>query len=130
MSHFTEVKTKIYDLDILRTTLQDLQKSGDITSFTSHKNETCSKDELIIVQDESYEAGLRWNGAEYELFVDLMSWTGVCPINNFVDRLNQRYAYNTIQRLTNTSTLQSTKINLMKSGSIKISVTPAYRESV
>jgi hypothetical protein len=122
MSHFTEVKTKMYDLDILKTTLKDLQKSGDITSFTSRKNDIHSKDELIIFQDDSYETGLRWNGTEYELFVDLMSWTGVCPINNFVDRLNQRYAYNTIRRLTNTSTLQSTKVNLMKSGSIKISI--------
>lgn len=128
MSHFTEVKTKLYDLDILKTTLKDLQKSGEITSFNSYNNDVDDKDGLIIVQDSNYEAGLRWNGSEYELFVDLMSWTSVCPINNFVDRLNQRYAYNTIQRLTSASTLQSTRVNLMKNGSIKLNITSGYRE--
>jgi hypothetical protein len=54
------------------------------------------KAELVIPQENNYDIGFKWNGQEYELITDLMFWSQQYSIDKFINRINQRYAYNLI----------------------------------
>jgi len=124
MSHFTEIKTKIYDLNTLLKSLNDIDPSTSVV-YCKEDGQFRTKTEVILMNNDQYEAGFRWNGAEYELVVDLMTWSRTCTVKNFVLQLNQRYAYNTIQQLLTTSELRPLRLNKTQNGSIKLDLVAA-----
>jgi hypothetical protein len=75
MSHFTKIKTKLYNLEILKKSLEDLSLK---TEFESKEirgyNDQTHVAELVIKQMNNHDIGFTWNGSEYELVTDLMFW--------------------------------------------------------
>ena len=97
MSHFTKIKTKLYNLETLKKSLSDLNIDWTIqTNNVRGYQNTTHEAELVIQQDNKHDIGFKWNGVEYELVTDLMFWAQDTSVDKFLNRINQRYAYNSI----------------------------------
>jgi hypothetical protein len=80
MSHFSQIKTQIRNLESLKDALSDLGidwKPGPC-EVRGYRGQTHAA-EVTIEQQNGYDIGFRWNGQEYELVADLQ-W--VCPSSN------------------------------------------------
>ena len=75
MSHFTSLKTRIADRDMLKKSLEDMNvefavaKNEDLLTVRGHRGET-TKAEFSIQQNNGYDFGFKFNGNEYELVAD------------------------------------------------------------
>ena len=101
MSHFTKIKTKLYDRATIEKSLTDLNidwESGTET-VRGYKGQKHSA-EIVIRQNNSHDIGFKWNGKEYELVTDLMFWDQKFSVNKFINQVNQRYAYNLITKVS------------------------------
>jgi Protein of unknown function (DUF1257) len=97
MSHFSQVKTQIRDLNSLQSALDDLQvswKSGEV-SLRGYRGENTVA-AIAINQENGYDIGFRWNGVAYELVADMQYWQQPWSVESFLSKLTQRYAYHTV----------------------------------
>jgi hypothetical protein len=97
MSHFSNIKTKIRNLDSLKAALQDLDvdwknSSGVVRGYQGQTHQA----EVVIEQNNSYDFGFCWNGSEYELVADLQYWQQPLTVDGFLRQVTQRYAYHTV----------------------------------
>ncbi|MEN9518937.1 MAG: hypothetical protein RLZZ381_1525 [Cyanobacteriota bacterium] len=97
MSHFSNIKTKIRNLNFLKAALQDLDvdwknSSGVVRGYQGQTHEA----EVVIEQNNSYDFGFCWNGSEYELVADLQYWQQPLTVDGFLRQVTQRYAYHTV----------------------------------
>lgn len=97
MSHFSNIKTKIRNLNSLKAALNDLDvdwKDGPAT-VRGYQGQTCQAD-IVVEQNNNYDFGFTWNGNEYELVADLQYWEQPLTVEGFLRQVTQRYAYNTV----------------------------------
>lgn len=97
MSHFSNIKTKIRNLDSLKAALEDLAvdwKSGP-ARVRGYQGQTHQAD-IVVEQNNNYDFGFSWNGSEYELVADLQYWQQSLTVEGFLRQVTQRYAYHTI----------------------------------
>ena len=97
MSHFSQIKTKILELDALEAALRDLgidSKRGDM-EVRGYQGQTQAAS-VIISQDNGYDIGFQWDGESYQLVADLQYWKQQWSVETFIDKVTQRYAYQTI----------------------------------
>lgn len=97
MSHFSNIKTKIRNLDSLKAALKDLNvdwkdSSGQVRGYQGQTHQA----EVVIEQNNSYDFGFCWNGNEYELVADLQYWQQPLTVDGFLRQVTQRYAYHTV----------------------------------
>jgi hypothetical protein len=121
MSHFTKIKTKLYSLEILKKSLSDLnlEWTTDSNSVRGYQNQI-HKAELIISQANNHDIGFKWNGSEYELVTDLMFWSQPYSVEKFLNQINQRYAYNSIIKVSEKEGFQFTKAENKQDGSVRV----------
>ena len=96
MSHFTKIKTKLYDRVTIEKSLSDLNiewevGAEEIRGYNSQKHEA----EIVIRQKNNHDIGFKWNNSEYELVADLMFWDQNYSVEKFLNQIHQRYVYNT-----------------------------------
>lgn len=97
MSHFSQIKTQIRNLPLLKSALSDLGmdwKSGPC-QVRGYQGLTQTAD-VAIEQHNGYDIGFAWNGVSYELVTDLQFWQQNSSVDRFIKQVTQRYAYNTI----------------------------------
>ncbi|MBE9142087.1 DUF1257 domain-containing protein [Planktothrix mougeotii] len=97
MSHFSQIKTQIRNLTSLQTALSDLGidwKAGP-KEVRGYQGQTRPA-QVVIEQDNGYDLGFTWNGQEYEFVADLQFWQQAVPVENFLSKITQRYAYQTV----------------------------------
>ena len=97
MSHFSQIKTKIRDLDALEAVLSDLgidSKRGEM-QVRGYQGQTQAAS-VIIPQANGYDVGFQWDGESYQLVADLQYWQQRWSLETFVNKVTQRYAYQTI----------------------------------
>ena len=121
MSHFTKIKTKLYSLEILKKSLSDLNVAWtlDETEIRGYKGQKHSS-ELIIKQENQHDIGFKWNGKEYELITDLMFWSQPYSVEKFLNQINQRYAYNSIIKVSEKEGFHFTKAENKQDGSVRV----------
>jgi hypothetical protein len=121
MSHFTKIKTKLYDLEILKVSLSDLNLNWtvDNKSIRGYQSQLHEAD-LIIKQSNNYDIGFKWNGNEYELVTDLMFWSQSFSVDKFLNQVNQRYAYNSIIQVSQDEGFQFSKVENQQDGSVRL----------
>ena len=121
MSHFTKIKTKLYNLDILKKSLSDLnlEWTTDNNFIRGYQNLT-HEAELIINQSNNHDIGFKWNGNEYELVTDLMFWSQAYSVDKFLNQVNQRYAYNSIIKVSEKEGFHFTKAENKQDGSVRV----------
>ena len=121
MSHFTKIKTKLYDRATIEKSLSDLNiewESGlkQIRGYNNQEHEA----EIIIRQKNNHDIGFKWNGTEYELVTDLMFWDQAHSVNKFLNSINQRYAFNLIAKVSEEQSFQYVEAKNQEDGSIKL----------
>ena len=123
MSHFSQIKTQIRNLDSLKEALTDLGidwKPGK-REVRGYRGQTHSA-EITIEQDNGYDVGFKWNGKEYELVSDLQYWQQNLSVDGFLRQVTQRYAYHTVVKETTRAGFQVAEQQKNKGGSIRLVV--------
>jgi len=123
MSHFSNIKTQIRNLVSLEAALTDLGidwKSGP-RSVRGYREQTHNA-EVVIEQNNNYDIGFSWNGQEYELVADLQYWQQPWSVDGFLNRVTQRYAYQTVMKETSKQGFQVAEEQKNEDGSIRLVV--------
>ncbi|MGB3560020.1 MAG: DUF1257 domain-containing protein, partial [Geitlerinemataceae cyanobacterium] len=76
--------------------------------------------EVVIEQKNGYDIGFSWNGQEYELVSDLQYWQQSLPVDRFVSKVTQRYAYETVTVETAKQGFQVSERQENQDGSIRL----------
>ena len=124
MSHFSKIKTKLYDRNILKKSLSDLklewtEQNQQIVGYQKQTHDA----EIIVKQSNKYDIGFKWNGVEYELVTDLMFWAQPYSVDKFLNQINQRYAYNSIVQVSERENFNFTQSENSQDGSIRVLLT-------
>jgi hypothetical protein len=123
MSHFSQIKTQIRNLNSLQAALTDLGidwKSGSKT-VRGYRGQTRNA-EITIEQDNGYDLGFSWNGKEYELVADMQYWQQSWSVEGFLRQVTQRYAYHTVVNETARQGFQIAEQQQNEDGSIRVLV--------
>jgi len=123
MSHFSQIKTKIRNLESLQAALSDLEidwASGP-RSVRGYQGQS-QQAEVVIEQDNGYDIGFRRNAdtQDYELVADLQYWRQPLSVDGFLNRLTQRYAYHTVMKETVSQGFQVSEHQECSDGSIRL----------
>lgn len=123
MSHFSKIKTSLKDINLLKKSLTDLSIiwSTDVHLIKGYKDQNHFAN-LVIKQNNNYDIGFTWNGMEYQLVADLQFWQQPWSVQLFLDKVTQRYAYNSIIDVTREQGFQSVEEVIRDNGSIKLVV--------
>nr|ARW68631.1 hypothetical protein [Palisada sp.] len=117
MSHFSKIKTNIYDKNILVKTLYDM-------GFTcKYSDDSLSLSDIFVYSNSDTQNALfvfSWNNDCYNLLADLQLWRLDIDFNYFVDSLSQMYAYNMILSKSSISGFDKISEKVIDDGSIKI----------
>jgi len=121
MSHFTKIKTKLYDKSTIEKSLTDLNIiwESEVSTIRGYKNQEHSA-EIVIRQNNKHDIGFKWNGTEYELVTDLMFWDQKFSVNKFLNQLNQRYAFNLITKVSEEQQFEYVEAENQQDGSIRL----------
>ncbi len=97
MSHFSQIKTRIRDIDALEQALADLgiDSSRGTQPVRGYQGQTQAA-ALRISQDNGYDVGFQWQGDAYQLVADLQYWQQPWSVETFLNKVTQRYALRTI----------------------------------
>ncbi|MBN3891755.1 MAG: DUF1257 domain-containing protein [Nostoc sp. JL31] len=123
MSHFSQIKTQIRNLDSLKDALTELGvdwKPGP-REVRGYRGQTHPA-EVSIEQENGYDIGFRWNGKEYELVADLQYWQQNLSVDGFLRQVTQRYAYQTVVKETTRVGFQVSEQQKNEDGSIRLVV--------
>lgn len=123
MSHFSNIKTKIRNLDSLKAALNDLDvdwKDGPAI-VRGYKGQTHQAD-IVVEQNNNYDFGFSWNGSEYDLVADLQYWQQPLTVDGFLRQVTQRYAYQTVVQETANQGFNITEQAKNQDGSIRLVV--------
>lgn len=121
MSHFSQIKTQIRNLDSLKVALTEIGidwTSGPI-QVRGYQGQTHQAD-VAIQQENGYDIGFRWNGKEYELVADLQYWQQPLSVEGFINRITQNYAYQTVMSTTADQGFQIAEKERNADGSIRL----------
>ena len=123
MSHFSKIKTSLKDLGLLQKSLHDLglQWNHEVHIVKGYKDQECFAN-LVIKQNNNYDIGFAWNGIEYQLVADLQFWQQPWSVDLFIDKITQRYAYNSIIKATKENGFQTIEELTQENGSIKLTM--------
>jgi hypothetical protein len=123
MSHFSKIKTSLKDLEILKKALTDLgiNWNTNTNKILGYKKQNHFAN-LIIKQNNNYDIGFTWNGIEYQLIADLQFWQQPWSVDLFIDKITQRYAYNSIIKTTRDQGFQTIEETSQENGSIRLTL--------
>lgn len=123
MSHFSKIQTSLKDLDLLKKSLNDLSIhwEPELNRVRGYKDQTTFAN-VVIKQGNNYDIGFSWNGFEYQLIADVQFWQQPWSIELFLDRVSQRYAYNSIIESTSNQGFQTVNEMVQEDGSIKLTL--------
>ena len=123
MSHFSNIKTRIRNLNSLKAALNDLEvdwKNGP-GIVRGYQGQTHQAD-VVVEQNNNYDFGFSWNGSEYELVADLQYWQQPLTVEGFLRRVTQRYAYHTVVNESANQGFSITEQDKNDDGSIRLVV--------
>ena len=123
MSHFTTIKTKLYDHKVLAQTLTslDLPWTSGIKEIKGYQGQVHPA-EILISQNNNYDIGFKWDGTRYNMVVDLMFWDQNISYEKFLNQINQRYAYHSITQILSKSNYEFVQSKTTNDGSICVTL--------
>ena len=88
MSHFTNIKTRFQNLGYLVKALNLLN--------IGYQKLQGSNENLVIKQSNNSNIEFAWNKNQYELIVDISCWAQLWTIENFMAKIANKYAKESI----------------------------------
>ena len=126
MSHFSTVKTELRQLEPLVQALNDMGYAPEQgqRSVRGYRGQTVTTDLAVAMQDGG-DLGFRWNAESgaYELVTDLDLWKQTIPVERFLAKLTQRYAFNTVLAASSREGFEIAEQSTAQDGSIELVVT-------
>jgi hypothetical protein len=126
MSHFSTVRTELRQREPLMAALRDLGYEPETGSrpVRGYRGQTIEAD-LAVTMEQGGDLGFRWNAATeaYELVTDLDLWRQPVPVERFLSRLTQRYAFNTVLSASSDEGFTVSEQRTCQDGSIELVVT-------
>jgi hypothetical protein len=125
MSHFSQIRTKIRNLNALQSALSDLGvdwKFGP-SPVRGYQGATETA-EVVIEQPNGFDIGFRLNPEtkDYELVADLQYWQQPLSVDGFVNQITQRYAFHTVLEATAQEGFQVAEQKTTEDGAIRLVV--------
>lgn len=123
MSHFSNIKTQLRDLDTLKTALSNLgmEWQEGPSPVRGYRGQTVSA-ALVISQENNYDLGFCWNGREYELVTDLQYWQQPLSVEGFLQKITQGYALETVLRESAQQGFQVAERETQADGAVRLVV--------
>ena len=126
MSHFSTIKTKLKETE-------PLIKALDLLGYSPNQDEKFVKGyqgkftavDISIDLPENTKVGFKWDNANnnYELVTDLDLWKYNLPVERFISKVTQMYAYQTIISKTKEDGYQIVEQKNESDGSIELVLT-------
>ena len=126
MSHFSTIKTKLKDAEPLIKALNNLGYiiNLDEKFVKGYKGKFTAVDISMNLPGDT-KVGFKWdnNSNAYELVTDLDLWKFDLPVERFISKVTQMYAYHTIISKTNKDGYQIVEQKNKNDGSIELVLT-------
>ena len=126
MSHFSTIKTKLKEAEPLIKALNNLGYSinQEEKFIKGYRGKFTAVDISLNLPGET-KVGFKWdnNSNAYELVTDLDLWKFDIPVERFISKVNQMYAYHTIISKTNEDGYQIVEQKNKNDGSIELVLT-------
>ena len=126
MSHFSTIKTQLKEVKPLTKALDQLgyvinQEKKFIKGYRGQFTEV----DININLPGDTKVGFKWdkNSKAYELVTDLDLWKFDLPVERFISKITQMYAYNTIITKTEEEGYQIVEQKNKNDGSIELVLT-------
>ncbi|MFZ9738185.1 MAG: DUF1257 domain-containing protein [Prochlorotrichaceae cyanobacterium] len=123
MSHFSQIKTQIRNLDSLQSALTNLGiewKAGPhpVRGYQGQSQTA----EVVVEQENGYDIGFAWNGEQYNLVADLQYWQQPLTVDRFLSQVTQNYALNVVKETSAQQGFQVSEQVKQADGSIRLVV--------
>ena len=126
MSHFSTIKTQLKDAEQLIKALNNLgyQITQEEKFIKGYKGKFTAVDISMNLSGET-NVGFKWdnNSNSYELVTDLDLWKHEIPVERFISKVSQMYAYQTIISKTEEDGYQIVEQTNKNDGSIELVLT-------
>ena len=126
MSHFSTIKTQLKDAEQLIKALNNLgyQIIQEEKFIKGYKGKFTAVDISMNLSGET-NVGFKWdnNSNSYELVTDLDLWKHNIPVERFISKVSQMYAYQTIISKTEEDGYQIVEQKNKNDGSIELVLT-------
>lgn len=126
MSHFSTVRTELRQREPLMAALRDLGYEPETgpRPVRGYRGQSIEAD-LAVTMEQGGDLGFRWNASTeaYELVTDLDLWRQPVPVERFLSRLTQRYAFNTVLSASSDEGFTVSEQRTCQDGSIELVVT-------
>ena len=126
MSHFSTIKTQLKEAKPLIKALNNLgyQINQEEKFVKGYKGKFTAVDISMNLPGET-KVGFKWdnNSNAYELVTDLDLWKFEIPVERFISKVTQMYAYNTIISKTKEDGYQIVEQKNKNDGSIELILT-------
>ena len=126
MSHFSTIKTQIKEAEPLIKALNNLgyEINQEEKFIKGYKGRFTAVD-ISINLPHSTKVGFKWdnNSNAYELVTDLDLWKFQIPVERFISKVTQMYAYETIISKTKEDGYQIVEQKNQTDGSIELVLT-------
>ena len=126
MSHFSTIKTQLKDSEPLIKALNNLGYiiNQEEKFVKGYKGKFTAVDISMDLPGET-KVGFKWdsNANAYELVTDLDLWKFELPVERFISKVTQMYAYQTIISKTKEDGYQIVEQNNKNDGSIELVLT-------
>ena len=126
MSHFSTIKTKLKEAGSLTEALNHLgyvinQNEKFIKGYKGQSTEV----DISMDLPGDTKVGFKWdnNSKSYELVTDLDLWNFELPVERFISKVTQMYAYHTIISKTKDNGYQIVEEKNKNDGSIELVLT-------
>ena len=126
MSHFSTIKTQLKEAEPLIKALNNLgyQINQEEKFVRGYRGKFTAVDISMNLPGET-KVGFKWgnNSNAYELVTDLDLWKFEIPVERFISKVTQMYAYNTIISKTKEDGYQIVEQKNQNDGSIELVLT-------
>jgi len=126
MSHFSTIKTQLKDAEPLIKALNTLgyMINQEEKFVTGYRGKFTAVDISMNLPGET-KVGFKWdnNSNSYELVTDLDLWKFELPVERFISKVTQMYAYETIISKTKEDGYQIVEQKNQNDGSIELVLT-------
>ena len=126
MSHFSTIKTQLKEAEPLIEALNNLgyEINQEQKLVKGYRGKFTSVDISMNLPGDT-KVGFKWNNNwnAYELVTDLDLWKFEIPVERFISKVTQMYAYNTIISKTKDDGYQIVEQKNKNDGSIELVVT-------
>ena len=126
MSHFSTIKTQLREIEPLIKALNQLgyTTNQEEKFIKGYKGQFTAVD-ISLNLPQNTNVGFKWdkNSNSYELVTDLDLWNLNLPVERFISKVTQMYAYNTIISKTEEDGYQLVEQKNKNDGSIELVLT-------